>query len=575
TEQLSFIDDPSDSHVEAGLLGGRGFAYIPVAVSATTLGFLGDSQQTGTPLGRPLQNYNLTPTMVAGLLNGDYLAPLGSYSGPGKIVKGGIFYSDNLLAALQTAGVSCTQIVGCTPPPGTKNKAAVELSDEMTMNAFNLLNPVPTGVESLGAEPVNSATYAPISGSGANYQATSWICGQPSEPMTVPVPENTGPGGSTVVTNVSVTDTHASATELVGPPADGPVAGINPSTGLPNWLWPTTGCSGQSVLPAFQEQFNYFDQYTTPTQESNAIRSYVYGVNGSGSPNLFPQPEQYGLGFGLMDSSESEFYGLNASSVLNTSGQFVAPSSTTVENALENMQPCPANTLSCPAGTYSFDYSKNTTPDAADAYPMPQITYALVPTAAQDPNTAQAMKDLLTNLINVSAGNGPIPLPPGYYTMPNSMYTAAIAAVSKDIVAGSGTSTSSTSPSTTPSSTSSTSQSQTSTGGTSEGGGSTSGFGGSSGSTGSDFGALPNSQSSTGSSGPSGSHGSSPSSNGTSGGSGSPSTGSPATFSQVSVDSASRLLLPALVVLAAVSLIGGILLLAGPELRRRRLGNRR
>ncbi|MGB7053172.1 MAG: hypothetical protein WBG41_16525 [Acidimicrobiales bacterium] len=581
-QPLVFVDNPADPAQEAELLGGRSFAYIPIAVSATTVGFLGDNQQASSPLGRPIQSYDLTPTMLAGILNGDYQTPIGSYSGPGKIVKGGIFYSDNLLAALQTAGAGCSEIVGCTPPPGTPKKdyASALLADEQTMNSFNLLNPVPAGVQSRATQAVPNGAYAPIAATGTIWQASSWICQQPAEPMTLQVPENTGPDGSTVITPVTVTDTNPSPTELANTPHNGPLANINPATGVPYWEWPTDGCSSQSTLPPAPEttcipgQCPVYNlaQYTLPNQEANELREFVYGVGGFNSPNLYPQPEQYGLGFALMDSSESLFYGLDLADMLNSSGQFVGPTTTSVEDALENETPCPAAELSCPLGTYSFDYAKDKTVDAAGAYPMPDITYALVPTAPQAPAQAKAMKDLLTNLVDVSNGDGAAPLPPGYYPLPTSMYQTALGDINSDITAAPSTPT--TTPTTTPvavppGSVQPTSQPSTATDTSPGSSGSTSPF--DSGSPDDQTLPLSSPSSSSSSSSPSSQPSSTAKGSSSPGGSGGGSTGlNGTTTSLVSLNAVSRLLLPALVVLAVLSLVTGAALLLAPDLRRRR-----
>jgi hypothetical protein len=577
-QPLVFVDNPADPAQEAELLGSRGFAYIPIAVSATTVGFLGDNQQQSSPLGRPIQSYDLTPTMLAGILNGDYQTPIGSYSGPGKLVKGGIFYSDNLLAALQTAGVSCSEVVGCTPPAGTPKKdyASDALADEQTMNAFNLLNPVPAGVQSRATEAVPDGSYAPIAATGTIWQATSWMCQQPSVPMTLQVPENTGPGGSTVITPVTVSDTNPSPSELANTPHNGPLANINPATGLPYWQWPTDGCTSQSTLPPAPEttcvpgQCSPYNlaQYTLPNQEANELREVVYGVGGFNSPNLYPQPEQYGLGFALMDSSESLFYGLNLADLLNSSGQFVAPTTTSIEDALENETACPAAELSCPLGTYSFDYAKDTTTDAAGAYPMPDITYALVPTAPQAPAQAQAMKNLLTNLVDVSEGDGAAPLPPGYYPMPTTMANAALADISTDITAAPSTATTTTTTtrpatplSTTPGSTPPTGQQNPASSPSPDVSGST-GMPTSNGVETLPLSSTPTTA--TPSKPSSGGSGSSPS-GATVGG-----TGLNGTASLVSLGAVSHLLLPALVLLALLSLMAGAALLLAPNQRRRR-----
>ena len=159
----------------------------------------------------------------------------------------------------------------------------------------------------------------------------------------------------------------------------------------------------------------------------------------------------------------------------------MAPTTTSIEDALENETACPPAELSCPLGTYSFDYAKDTTMDAAAAYPMPDVTYALVPTAPQAPAQAQAMKNLLTNLVDVSEGDGAAPLPPGYYPMPTTMYQAALTDINTDITAAPSavTTTTTTSPgpsATSPGSTQPTSQ-QTPASSSSPGSSGSTGFG--------------------------------------------------------------------------------------------------
>ena len=91
-----------------------------------------------------------------------------------------------------------------------------------------------------------------------------------------------------------------------------------------------------------------------------------------------------------MDSSEASFYGLYTASMENAAGNFVTPTVANLEAALAKLTPCPGGTLSCPVGTYKVDY---TTPNA-DAYPMPDVTYAMVPTTPLSPSTATALKNL-------------------------------------------------------------------------------------------------------------------------------------------------------------------------------------
>ena len=71
---VAFTDDPWDTTLNQVLTSGKSkFAYIPVALSATVVGFLGgapDTTHQGVVF--PLAHYNMTPNMVAGVLTTAY-----------------------------------------------------------------------------------------------------------------------------------------------------------------------------------------------------------------------------------------------------------------------------------------------------------------------------------------------------------------------------------------------------------------------------------------------------------------------------------------------------------------------
>ena len=274
---------------------------------------------------------------------------------------------------------------------------------------------------------------------------------------------------------------------------------------------------------------------------------------------------QMPAGFGIMDSSEASFYGLNTASLENADGNFEAPTVANLEAAEANITPCPTDDLSCPAGTYKINYTTTTSPNA---YPMPDITYAMVPTAPLPASEAAALKNLLTNLVTFSHGGGSLALPSGYAPLSDSLYQTALTDISNDVVAEPptpSTTVSTTTPTTPTTPTTTTASSGSSSGGSS--GGSSSGDTGEgtssfTGGSDDDLGALPLSSTSTPSS-------STPSSSSDKG-SVLAGTAAPTGFLLVSLDDAARYLLPAIVLLAIACLIGGPLLLFAPALRRRR-----
>ena len=93
--QMGFIDDPADP-TQGTLLAGKGYAYIPVAISGTAVSMLAaESDDTGTAF--PDSNYNLTPNMVAGLITGEYQKAQGSVQ---AFSPYDFTLSDNVIAAL-------------------------------------------------------------------------------------------------------------------------------------------------------------------------------------------------------------------------------------------------------------------------------------------------------------------------------------------------------------------------------------------------------------------------------------------------------------------------------------------
>jgi len=536
---VAFIDNPSDPAQVASLLG-QGYSLIPVTLSGTSESFLGGAVESGNEY--PIDSYNLTPNMAAGLLTSAYQQPSGSLTSGSKPT---FRLADNLTAALAAATppVTCTALYGC---PKAKAK---QVPFEQAFDTFDLLNPVPTGnyigPKILGSFNANVA-------SGSSYQATSWFCDAPNTPFDVTVAENpTVPGGQPVPTTVKVTDTNVASTTLVTPPLG---SSIWPPYQGAKWIYPS--CSGYSNLPALSATASDFSADETPALQAKAMRSWCY------AGGVLPSPANPGLpciAFGLMDSSQAQFYGLSTASLLNAAGRFVAPSTASLEAAANAMTPCPSGLLTCPAGTYTVNPAN---PDPA-AYPLPDITYAVVPNTTLPYAKATAIKQLLTNLVDYSHSGA---VPSGYAPLPDAMYQAAVADIANTVKSEPAPVVASDSSTTTTTTTASASGS-----GSGSGSGSSSGSG-SAGDTGlatpisageqvPSTSALPETASAT------------PVSS-----TGSPVTGAvtappasiPSGILLVGLAATTRFLLPAIVVLAMASLLGGLLLLFGPNAARRR-----
>ncbi len=519
---LAFIDNPGDLNQAGTLFGGRSFAYIPIAVSATVVSMLAGETVGNTA--SPLANYDLTPNMVAGLISTSYSDAVGSGT-----LDPLTFYGEDY----PRLPYPCKELTLCTGPD-----PVTELENQLQyLSAFDLLNP-PT-VSGVGVYmPQQFGIFNSDVPNGASYQASDWLCNAP----TVPYPADFKLVGKSSPVSALVHDTTAAGTTLTTPPVGSNIWPPSDDKSA-TWIFPT--CQPSSTFPPLASGIETYGEFELPSLQAHAMRTFAFG--GASVPSFSTNPA---AAFGVMDSSEASYYGLYTASLQNAAGNFVSPSVPNVEAALANLTPCPAGTLSCPVGTYKVAYAART----ADAYPMPDVTYAMVPTTPLPASTATTLKNLLTNLVSYSHSGGSIPLPNGYAPLPSALYQAALSDIAQDVVSAPGSG----SPS-------------TSTGGESSQKGST-------GTTGVSPSGSPNPFASTAgaSTGPgslplsttspttgSGSH---PRDAGTGGVGG---VGTATGFLLLSLDAAARYLLPALVILAIACLIFGPLLLFAPALSSR------
>jgi hypothetical protein len=371
---IAFSDDPWDSQLNNPLTSGSAsFAYIPVALSATVVSFLGgapDEAQSGVVF--PLAQYDMTPNMVAGVLTT-------SYEGGGTV--------DSLVTAPtgDKPPLTCTQIVGCSA------KTMVDF------NAFYMLNPEPSGV----GQPAAIGSYFSNTASGTNYQLSNWLCSAPNAPFALNVDKKTGP------VEEQVTDTYDTASgTLTTPPTQSPF--WNPNTSPSEWPFKT--CQATSQFPTLSAgNLSQYQPSDTPALQAKSIRAY--GSSGN-------------LAFGAMDWSEASFNGLNLAAVQNASGAFVTPSQTSIDAAL-------TTAVEQPNGTYTFNYDDT---GNSTAYPMPMVTYAVVPTAGVPAAQAQSVTNFLTNMVTYSSGKDGT-LPGGYVPLTPALVTQATQDIAKDVKA--------------------------------------------------------------------------------------------------------------------------------------------
>ena len=384
---VAFIDDPGDPTIKAALAG-KHYAYIPIAVSATVVGFLAGQNLEGlTPY--PLST--LQPHSQHGGRTDHLRVPdRRRFARAGRCEHGARLLGQPHTPAQLRRSVQCP------------NDQGLQVYNELGYNTFALLNPSPTNVTG----PQSFGSFMSNVSSGSSYQVTDWICNAPNTPISVRVDERTTPDGKFKNRTVRVTDRNAGGTTLTSAPVGTSIWPPYTTSALPkgpSWVFPT--CQGYATFPALASQEADYSESQNPSFQAKSIRSFAY--SGQVVPPLTNVPD---AGFGVMDSSEADFNGLNSASLQNADGTFVFPSAQNIESAVSAATPC---VTGCPAGTYVIDYRAAA---SRTSYPMPDITYALVSTRPQG-RQAAPIKDLLTNLVTYSHGSN---LPQGYAPLPDA-----------------------------------------------------------------------------------------------------------------------------------------------------------
>jgi len=220
--------------------------------------------------------------------------------------------------------------------------------------------------------------------SSSTSDVFNWICSAPNVPV--------------YLGTYKVVDPNIASKVLLAGLAAG---GVNDKT------CPTTD--------SFPPLLNTFEWTATndPNQQELKLSGFVAPPNATNTAVA---------GFAPMNSSEANYYGLLPAALQNAAGRFVLPTATSLDAALSGATVNKNGTLSA-----NFD-DKNPA-----AYPLPEIWYAVVPTANQTAANAVAIKTLLDDVLNITGGSQTADLPPGFVPLPASMYTASLAAVAKDV----------------------------------------------------------------------------------------------------------------------------------------------
>jgi hypothetical protein len=350
-DHIAFTDDPNAPDEQAVLGGTSGhYALIPVAASADVMGFAAtispNSIENRTLY--PHTTFDLTPNMVAGLVNSSY---------------------DTVTSADTMTGVSCTN-PGIAPPSKLDPCPAMEFINRV--------------VGFLPEEDYQA--YVRSDNAGVTDELFQWLCAAPDHTVTIAgKPESEADTSAQILDATSWTDTSL----------DGK-------------------CPDTDQFPALAEPA-FLNSDKNPQNQAKALYTQV---------NVNAEPPRE-AGFADMNWYEASYYGLDAASLQNAAGVFVAPSAASIDAAL-------GDATAEPNGTLNFDYTN--TSDTA-AYPEPVIFYAAVSTEPQPAAQADAIKTIIGNMLSLTASPGASGLPPGIVPLTSSLTTEAEADLSKDIVA--------------------------------------------------------------------------------------------------------------------------------------------
>jgi hypothetical protein len=165
TTQVAFTDDPEGPDQQQVLSTGN-YKLIPVALTANIVGFKAQEGQSGTLF--PLNSFNLTPRMAAGLLTGVESTPLG-------------------------ADVVTCKTISCPVPPCLE----VGKKAPTSCSLFNMAN-----YQATFNFPQQFEAFVRSDSSGSNGQLYEWLCNAPN--VGVPIS----------IANESVTEPMTAAQDL-------------------------------------------------------------------------------------------------------------------------------------------------------------------------------------------------------------------------------------------------------------------------------------------------------------------------------------------------------------------------
>lgn len=302
---------------------------------------------------------------------------------------------------------------GCPTPPCTET--------DPTCSLFTQLN-----FEKNFLAPQQYEPFVRSDTAGSNGLFFAWVCNAPKLPVHITITVPTLRHHKTVKFTAIYTETKTPSQEL--------------EYGFGSKDQPVTKCPATEQYPVQPTDPNGgYQTFNDPDQQDLHMVTYAKLTNDYAA-------------FGTMNWAEARYYGLEVAALQNADGQFVTPTNASLDAAV-------AGATVNADGTLSPDYTKAET----GVYPMASVEYAAVCADKSTTTKATAIKDMLTQLLDVTGGPDSGQLPEGFAPLPTTLLQEAKSDITHDVVGGRKTTIAGTTtcPLTTPGTTSKTTPSKT------------------------------------------------------------------------------------------------------------------
>ncbi|PPK68893.1 hypothetical protein V5P93_001265 [Actinokineospora auranticolor] len=346
--------------------------YAPVGISAYTIAFVMEKQPSiAAPpddyknSGQLIRELNLTPRLVAKLLTQSY--------------------SDAVPGAQEYLAGNPVRLV--------RDKEFLQLNPEFDVNGFSMLT-----IDALASSVDSDATADLWAWIGADPEARDFLNGKPDpwgmkvnkNYLNLELPLENFPKADTTCIDVKFGDLVA----------------------------PICATTRHPLVADMHEAGRSANRGDSMGREPNGQRDPL-DLTRPAFGRIGRQPIGRRAMLAVVDKATADRYGLFTAKLRNASGKFVAPSAENILAGVAEMTPTKTDGVK----------GVNVTPKAANAYPLPMVTYAVTAPAAI---TADAGKDYAT-LLRFVTGKGQTPgegtgqLPSGYVPLPQAMREQALA----------------------------------------------------------------------------------------------------------------------------------------------------